>query len=102
MNAPEHDPLDELLLEWRVRGEAPASQQREVWARIAAGEAEPGWWEAFLLLLLRPRCLALTAAAAVAVGVISALLDLRAPELSPHDAYVQSISPFASVHLASH
>lgn len=102
MKPTENDPLDSLLQEWQVRGESPASQQREVWARIAAGEADPSWWETFLMFLLRPRSLVLTAAAAVAVGIISALLELRAPELSPHDAYVQSISPFASVHLASH
>ncbi|HCN27817.1 MAG TPA: hypothetical protein DIT64_03340 [Verrucomicrobiales bacterium] len=102
MNTPENDPLDDLLLEWQVRGETPASQQREVWARIAAGEAEPAWWESFLLLMLRPRSLALTAAAAVVLGVLSALLEMRAPEISPHDAYVQCVSPFASVHLASH
>lgn len=102
MKPTDHDPLDSLLQEWQVRGEVSASSQREVWARIAAGEADPSWWEAFLLLMLRPRSLALTAAAAVALGIISALLELRAPEVNPHDAYVQSISPFASIHLASH
>ena len=80
----------------------PASLQREVWASVAAGAAEPSWWEALLLVLLRPKSLALTAAVAVALGVGAALLELRPPQLSPHDAYVQSISPFASVHLASH
>lgn len=94
--------LNQLLSEWQVRGDAPASLQREVWASVAASAAEPAWWEALLLYLLRPKSLAVTAAAAIALGVGSALLELRPPQLSPHDAYVQSISPFASVHLASH
>lgn len=100
-----HDPdesLDLLLSEWRVRGDVPASLQREVWASVAAGAADPGWWDSLLLALLRPRVLSLAAAAAVAVGVGWALLEPPPPPLSPHDAYVQSVSPFASVHLAAH
>ena len=31
-----------------------------------------------------------------------ALLERRPPDISPYEAYVQSVSPFASVHLAAH
>jgi len=66
-----HDPdqsLDLLLSEWQARGDVPTSLQREVWASVAAGAADPGWWDSLLLALLRPRVLSLAAAAAVAVG----------------------------------
>jgi len=100
MNTP--DPLDELLSQWQVRVEPPASLPREVWARISAGEAEPSWWEELASYILRPRALAVTGLAAILVGTVLALLDGRGPQMDPHTAYVQSISPFASLHLASH
>ena len=100
MNTP--DPLDELLSQWQVRAEPPASLPRDVWARISAGEAEPSWWEWMATYILRPRALAFTGLAAILAGAVLALLDGSSPRLDPHTAYVQSISPFASLHLASH
>ena len=85
-----------------MRGDVPTSLPREVWSSIAAGAADPGWWDNLLLALLRPRILGLAAAAAVAAGGGWALLERRPPDISPYEAYVQSVSPFASVHLAAH
>ncbi len=98
MNAP--DPLDDLLSQWQVCAEPPASLPRDVWARISAGEAELSWWESLATLALRPRALAITGLAAILVGAALALIG-GDPSLDPHTAYVQSISPFASLHLAS-
>lgn len=100
MNTP--DPLDDLLSGWRVEVEPPASLPREVWARIASDETEPTWWERLASLLLRPQWLVVTAAVAVSFGIVLALAGARAPALDPHSAYIESISPFASVHLAAH
>jgi hypothetical protein len=102
MNHQHDEPLDELLASWRVRGEAPAGFQREVWNRISAGEADPAWWERLSAVLLRPFALGCAAAAAVATGALVAVVETLPSSQSPHDAYVQSVSPFASVHLASH
>lgn len=100
MNTP--DPLDELLSEWRVTAEPVHSLPREVWARIASDEAEPSWWEKLASRILQPRWLALTAVVAVSFGVLLALAGARSPALDPHTAYIESISPFASMHLAAH
>jgi hypothetical protein len=102
MKTHENDPLDSLLASWQVRGEAPMGFQREVWNCISAGEGELAWWERFSIGLLRPLSLGCAAAAAVAVGAFVAVLETRPSSQTPHDAYVQSVSPFASVHLASH
>lgn len=96
------DPLDDLLSEWRVEVEPPASLPREVWARIASDESEPSWWEKLASLLLQPRWLALTAVVAVSFGVLLALTAAPSPDMDPHTAYIESISPFASMHLAAH
>ncbi len=96
------DPLDALLGSWQVHGEVPAGFQREVWTRISAGEADLAWWERLSMSLLRPFNLGCAAAAAVAVGALLAVVETLPATQSPHDAYVQSVSPFASVHLASH
>jgi hypothetical protein len=100
MNTP--DPLNELLSEWHVTTEPASSLPREVWARIASDEAEPSWWEKLAALLLQPRWLALTAVVAVSFGVLLALAGARTPATDPHTAYIESISPFASMHLAAH
>lgn len=100
MNTPD-DPLDALLAQWQVRNEAPPSFQREVWAKIAAHEAEPSWQERLCALLLRPSSWLTASVAAIAIGAGIAWFETLPLQVSPHDAYVQSISPFASLHLAS-
>ena len=100
MNTP--DPLDELLSEWRVTVEPAASLPRVVWARIASEEVEPSLWDKLAFLLLQPRWLALTAVVAVSFGVVLALSGPRTTNLDPHTAYIESISPFASMHMAAH
>jgi hypothetical protein len=95
------DPLDELLSQWQVCARPPASLPRDVWARISAGEAELSWWEWLAPYILRPRSLATIGLAAILVGTVLALIDASGPQMDPHTAYVQSISPFASLHLAS-
>jgi hypothetical protein len=100
MNTP--DPLDELLSEWRVTVEPAPSLPREVWARIASDEAEPSWWDKLASVLLQPRWLVVTSAVAVIFGVVLALTEAFTPTLDPHTAYIESISPFASMHLAAH
>ena len=102
MKTPDDDPLHALLGTWEVRGETLVGFQREVWNRISAGEADLAWWERFSLTLLRPVSLSFAAVVAVAIGVAVAILETQPSSQAPHDAYVQSVSPFASVHLASH
>lgn len=101
MNTPD-DPLDELLSQWQVPGEAQPSFQRKVWARIAAGEAEPGLWDRVTAFLIQPRGWLVAATASVIVGAGVAWMETQPCRLNPHEAYVRSISPFASQHLASH
>ena len=97
------DPLDDLLSEWQVSPTPPNSLNRDIWTRIALVEAEPTWWETLAALILRPRNLAFSSLAAFGLGIGFAFLR-EAPDsaMDPHTAYVQSISPFASQHLASH
>lgn len=97
------DPLDDLLSEWQVSPTPPNSLNRDIWTRIALVEAEPSWWETLAALILRPRNLAFSSLAAFGLGIGFAFLR-EAPDspMDPHTAYVQSISPFASQHLASH
>ena len=99
---PTPDPLDDLLSEWQVSGEASPSFQREVWARIASAEAEPTWSELLVRFFLRPRGWAMASAAALLLGSGLAWFETRPSRLNPHDAYVRSISPFASLHVAAH
>lgn len=102
MQTHDDDPLNALLASWEVRGEAPPGFQREVWNRISAGEADLGWGERLSMILLRPFSLSCAAAAAVAIGALLAVVETLPSSQTPHDAYVQSVSPFASVHLLSH
>ena len=97
-NAP--DPLDELLLSsWEVTAEAPRSFRREVWQRVSATEAEePGWLARFAWWLLRPARETLVVAAVVIVAVVWGVTHPPAARLTPHEAYVQSISPFDPHH----
>lgn len=97
------DPLDDLLSEWQARPVPPSSMNRDIWARIALVEAEPTWWESLAALILRPRNLAFSSLLAFGLGSgIGFLWEDPGSALDPHTAYVQSISPFASQHLASH
>ena len=92
------DPLDQLLSEWQVRAEVPPEFRREVWKAISSTCNEPTWVEKLSWWLLQPRRKILALAVAVIGGVI---LDFALPnsdELSPHDAYVMSISPFDPNH----
>ena len=100
MNTPD-DPLDELLTHWQVRGDTPPTFQREVWARIAAQEAEPTWKEKLCTRLLKPSSWLVASAVAILIGAGVAWLETRPLQLTPYDAYVRSISPFASHHLAA-
>jgi len=95
------DPLDDLLCEWQVASEPPPTLRRDVWARIAAGRAEPFWWETLAVVLLRPRIAALTGFTAICLGSsLAALSYHRTPTVDPHTAYVRSISPFSAAHMA--
>lgn len=97
------DPLDDLLSEWQVSPQPPTSLNRDIWARIALVEAEPSWWESLAAFILRPRTLAFSSLFAFGLGIgIGLLRDDPGSALDPHTAYVQSISPFASQHLATH
>ena len=92
------DPLDQLLSEWRVRADVPPEFRREVWQTISSRCAEPTWIEKLSWWLLQPNRKIFALAVAVMGGVI---LDFSLPardELSPHDAYVMSISPFDPHH----
>ena len=97
-NAP--DPLDELLLSsWEVTAEAPRHFRREVWQRVSTTEAEePGWLARLAWWLLRPTREALVVAAVVILAVVWGVTHPPAARLTPHDAYVQSISPFDPHH----
>jgi hypothetical protein len=97
----EHDrSLDELLGQWQVRRQAPEGFRRGVWARIEQDRQPRRGWERCASFLLRPPVFAAVSAVAVATGGVVAWLREEGRQISPHDAYVQSVSPFASVHLA--
>lgn len=87
------DPLDHLLDAWEAPGTTPPDFRQEIWRRIAL-ESPPSrssrvaWW------LLQPKRALLAAAAAVALAVAWGLTHPAEPALSPHDAYVISVSPF--------
>jgi hypothetical protein len=72
-----------------------------VWAHIGANDAHPTWWEKLAFILLRPQAIAATVVASAAVGSGLAIVIKPAAPVDAHAAYVQSISPFASVHLAA-
>lgn len=88
------DPLDQLLSTWGRPAEPPPDFRQEIWRRIAA-EPAPGrasylaWW------LLQPRHACLLAATVMALAAAWGLSHPPEHELSPHDAYVASINPFA-------
>ncbi|MBL9129942.1 MAG: hypothetical protein JNG86_02010 [Verrucomicrobiaceae bacterium] len=99
MNPDAPDPLDDLLDAWQVRvDETPPDFRREVWRRIAADAPEAGWVERFAWWLLRPRREAFIIAAAIALAVAWGLTHPPAPDFTPHDAYVMSVSPFDPNH----
>lgn len=87
------DPLDQLLGTWRARAEAPPDFRQEIWRRIAI-ETPPSvgskvaWW------LLQPKQAFLMTAAVVTLTAAWGLTHPPGENVSPHDAYVMSISPF--------
>ena len=71
----------------------PPDFREEVWRRIAlenppSRSSRVAWW------LLQPKRATLAAAAAVVFALLWGLTHPAQPELSPHDAYVISVSPF--------
>lgn len=100
MNPDDRDPLDDLLAVWQMpQGETPPDFRREVWRRVSATAAEPGWIEKFAWWLLRPRREAFILAVAVIVGILWGVTHPPEAEYTPHDAYVMSVSPFDPHHL---
>jgi hypothetical protein len=100
MKPDDPDPLVDLLAQWQVpQAETPPDFRREVWRRISADESEPGWLEQLAWWLLRPKREALIVASAVLVAVLWGLTHPPQSELTPHDAYVLSVSPFDPHHL---
>lgn len=87
------DPLDQLLCAWRAPETPPPDFREEIWRRIAV-EGPPSrasrvaWW------VLQPRRAIPLAAAAVILAAVWGLTHPPGPDVSPHDAYVISISPF--------
>lgn len=87
------DPLDHLLSMLGAPAEPPPDFRQEIWRRIAL-ETPPSrasyaaWW------LLQPRRAFLTAVAVTALAAAWGLTHPADDDLSPHDAYVVSISPF--------
>ncbi len=96
------DQLDVLLASWQVEGEVPVRFQREVWNRISSRDGALAWWEELSIRFLKPWNLGFAALAAVIIGSLWAVVQTQPSAQTPHDAYVQSVSPFVSVHLASH
>lgn len=87
------DPLDHLLAAWGPPAGPPPDFRQEIWRRIAM-EAPPSrvsylaWW------LLQPKRAFLMAAAVMIVAAAWGLTHPAGHDLSPHDAYVVSVSPF--------
>ncbi|WP_395715752.1 hypothetical protein [Prosthecobacter sp.] len=98
MTTDDPDPLDDLLSQWQVQVETPPDFRREVWRKVAAETREPSWIERVAWWLLRPKREALILAAVIILAIAWGLTH-PPEEISPHDAYVMSISPFDPNHL---
>jgi hypothetical protein len=96
---PEKPSLDELLAQWQVRRHTPPGFQQQVRHRLQSLSNRSPWLE-HLFILLRPPVFASVAALAIVSGCVMAWWQEPDGGISAHDAYVQSVSPFASVHLA--
>ncbi|MGV3658600.1 MAG: hypothetical protein ACO1TE_00395 [Prosthecobacter sp.] len=87
------DPLDRVLCTWHARADTPPDFREEIWRRIAVENppsraSRVAWW------VLQPKRAFLMAAAVVAVAAAWGLTHPAGSEVSPHDAYVISVSPF--------
>lgn len=94
----EHD----LLQEWRLKNEAPASFNSAVWRRIEKLPASPrnALAEWFSALFNRPAVAVSYASFALVIGLAAghwqASKDLRAQETNLMGRYIQSVDPYAS------
>lgn len=96
---PDDPKLTSLLREFRVAPSLPPRFQEQVWRRIADGEADnnagsPGWLEAAITFLLRPRLAVATLAALVIAGALIGTHDGNL--LARHNAearYLASVAP---------
>ncbi|MEY2599574.1 MAG: hypothetical protein RLZZ142_1833 [Verrucomicrobiota bacterium] len=97
------DPLEALLAQWSEPSDPPEGFRREVWARIAQRASPVSGWERLTWWILQPQYGVWLALLIVGMGFVYGLLRPPAPVLSPRDAYVLSISPFAlEGHLETH
>lgn len=98
MNDPK---LKDLLLEWEVRKEVPATFNASVWRKIE--QVRPNLPKLFLLWLeqffTRPAVAISYSAVALLIGVaagqIHASRDLRSAEAELQYRYIHSIDPYA-------
>jgi len=91
--------IDALLAEWREPVDTPLDFRREVWRRVElSGPCRHGILERLAWWLLRPRRELALLALVVLFALIWGLTHPPQPELSPHDAYLMSISPFDPHH----
>lgn len=95
---PDDAKLGELLRQSRVAPPLPPRFQDNVWRRIAddeAGQASaPGWLEAALAFVLRPRFALAAVAALVVAGALIGVQD--GSQLARHDAqarYLAAVAP---------
>lgn len=96
---PDDAKLSSLLRQSRVAPSLPPRFQDNVWRRIADTEARktagsPGWFEAALAFVLRPRLAFAAAAALVMAGALFGAHDGN--QLARHDAqarYLASVAP---------
>ncbi len=63
-----------------------------------AAATEPGWVEKLAWWLLRPKRELLVLATTIALAILWGITHPPQPELTPHDAYVMSVSPFDPHH----
>jgi hypothetical protein len=99
MNPDDSDSLDKLLKQWVVNNHVDSDFRREVWQRIATDSRQSPWMERLAWWLLRPKREAFVLASVVAAAVLWGLTHPPQSEMSPHDAYVMSVSPFDPHHI---
>jgi hypothetical protein len=92
------DPLDDLLASWQVETEAPPDFQRHVWHRIATDQEALPWASRVLAWWLHPRRLAISAAAALAIGSLLGLIEAHDHQKQAREAYFTAINPLDSHH----
>jgi len=106
-NSPADD-LSQKLRAWKVEPQIPTGFQREVWQRIAAGQAarQDTFWSAtaqwLASLLVRPRFA--VALVALSLGGSLAFAHLQAQDSNTRDwraleaRYASSVDPLAMTH----